>query len=861
MSNRKLPLIIFSMLSVLLLFYFNINQVEATKEEDAAAQAAAPKGLSLTDKEDAKNYFTYVPMLGKTNLRKNSARIIERPNPQNPTTDAVLLTDDVNQLSTIWSDDKKDNYLDTNIKQTLSMWLYFGYANNPADGIAVVLQNGGPDAVDIDKDGYAHGGETLGVWGTDNEPDNEQSSVIASRAIPKSWALEFDTFLNRTEIAGAMSAFDAFIYADENKKNQHVAWNYPSNPGAYMSDYAPGGSIFLLNHLDIENSLRLTRNSKPEYAWHHLTLEYSPPEKNDGKASLTYIFNDKLTDGTSRTVPENRMFSHKIDLDLNQLANDDGSIPDKLRYGFTGATGAEASVNMAIFETMPSLVNATTNANVFDVTQAEREITSGDSAVRDGDDMKIGYNLIYRTGKKNLKNVSAKINLPEHIEYPKSGVIGQVNYSGGTVEKITADQVKDGVLTYEYSKEFDENIRAASIYVYGKARAENNAKTLVPAAHGVIEGDLYKGDVTTPDFYIIPKTKKLNIAKTKSTVSVDIGNTLSLNGTMTLTENDKEVPLSNNDVYQFYRIDGGDLHYGQDTASPDGKFNITLNTGSEADAVPAGIHKIQVYAMTTGLISSEQILEYEVNIHQKNPVLTTNNSNISVVKSEDKVNLPATVHYEDAHAFDSSDLTWHMQVNDGEEVTSKIQDDRTGLDELDWTQIFSAEKLGITDDKISYVLRVYVTDGDGGKSNVIDYNVKLLSNSVSLNYDPAYSFDSVNNSGEKMLVHRSGKWKLGVSSTESDWYLSANASKLFAQNDVTNTKSALNGDLVYVYKDGSKHPMSSEVAIAENKDKETLDYDIAGQWKNTTGVLLDLQPNPINGAYVGQINWNLSNSI
>ncbi|WP_334329754.1 lectin-like domain-containing protein [Companilactobacillus sp. HBUAS59699] len=865
MRRRKLPLTLFSLLMAFFVLYCSTNRVNATTRDDEATKAVAPRGLSLTDKADAKNYFTYVKKLGRTDPRDNSARIIEQPNKNNPNTDAVLLTDDVNQLGTIWSDENKNNYIDTSVKQTLSMWLYFGYAKNPADGIAVVLQNGGADAVDIDKDGIAHGGETLGVWGTDNEPANGEPQVIASRAIPRSWALEFDTFMNNSGVASSLSAFDTYLNADENNNNQHVAWNYPADPGTYTPDYGTGGgngSLFYMYHNDAEEFLRLTGNSKPEYSWHHLTLEYTPPADSSTKASLKYTFNDKLIDGTPGTVPENRKFSHNVSLDLTKFADKDGIIPNKLRYGFTGSTGAEASVNMAIFETMPSLVNADISSNVFDLSQAEREVLSGDQNVRDGDDMKIGYNLIYETGKRTLKNAVARLNLPKHLQYADSGVIGQVNYSDGTVDQITADQVNDGVLTYNYTKEFDLDMRAASIYIYGKAKVDNNADTKVPAAHGIIEGDLYKGDVSTPDFTIIPRVKKLNIAKLPSTTSVEVGKSLELNGTMTLSDDKQKLDLNNEDVYQIYRIDGGDIKYGRDTTSPNGKFSITLNTGNGMDKIRPGKHTIEVYALTTDLISSEEILKYDVDVHEKNPVLTTDNTDITVLKSDNKVNLPAKVSYEDAHKFDTADLTWHMRVDDGEESTEKIQESQSSVDQITWTQIFEASELGITDTThVPYLVHAYVTDKYGGKSNELAYEVTLLSNSVSLDYEPDYSFEPVNTSGEDIVVKRNGKWKLGVNSTDSTWKLSASASKLFSFDQNDNKISELNGGLIYVNKSGISLPMSSEVLIAEDDEKETLDFDVAKEWRDYTGVLLQVQPHPSGGKYKGEIDWYLSNTI
>ncbi|MEN2359840.1 lectin-like domain-containing protein [Levilactobacillus brevis] len=157
------------------------------------------------------------------------------------------------------------------------MWMYFGnYPVNAGDGMAFVIQNDarGINAVSRASNGTVGNGQTLGVWGVD---DNTSSTAaqIASRGIQNSWALEFDTYLNDNN-------FDL----QTGRAKQHIASNYPG----YSGSYASGGNFFYLKH----NGL-MTDSSDPsyllssrDYTWKHLTLEWSA-----AASTITYSFNDK----------------------------------------------------------------------------------------------------------------------------------------------------------------------------------------------------------------------------------------------------------------------------------------------------------------------------------------------------------------------------------------------------------------------------------------------------------------------------------------------------------------------------------------------------------------------------------------
>ncbi|MGO1971290.1 MAG: hypothetical protein ACTIIZ_11020 [Levilactobacillus brevis] len=169
----------------------------------AKGLAKVPQGLPLS------KYFT---------IGTNSAKQVKVMAPTGGSavnTEVVKLTDGGDQSASIWSNDDFDFNL--NADQTASMWLYFGTkggttatANSAGDGMAFVLQNG---STSVTPDyGTVSAGETLGVWGVDTAGTNNLPATVSGKAIPNSWALEFDTYLNNTTTfdgTGQASSFDA----------------------------------------------------------------------------------------------------------------------------------------------------------------------------------------------------------------------------------------------------------------------------------------------------------------------------------------------------------------------------------------------------------------------------------------------------------------------------------------------------------------------------------------------------------------------------------------------------------------------------------------------------------------------------
>ncbi|WP_125763385.1 hypothetical protein [Companilactobacillus hulinensis] len=281
-----------------------------------------------------------------------------------------------------------------------------------------------------------------------------------------------------------------------------------------------------------------------------------------------------------------------------------------------------------------------------------------------------------------------------------------------------------------------------------------------------------------------------------------------------------------------------------------------------------GKHRINVQAVDANGLSSN-ILDYDVTITSANPVLSTSNPNLTITKSTEAVNIPATVTYDGVYKFSNNDLTWHMKVTDElgntvykDDVSSAIHDEFTEVIKQDFVQPFSIGDLGITESG-KYKIIAYVEDNSKLSSKPVTYNLTYISKSSTLVYDKDYSFQDVNSSNESKIVNRSGKWKLGVNSVDTGWTLTARASQLNNTDVNGHIINTLNGNMIFVDQSNVVHDLSSDspTLIGYQNDQTTNDFDISSHWKPNQGILLKLQPNPLKGKYTGTISWTLKNTL
>lgn len=438
-------------------------------------------------------------------FKGNVSTVIDVNNAYVTDTDAVRLTYAKDQLGAIWSTDS--NYFDLTKDQTMSMWMYFGGTKNPGDGMAFVLQNddNGTGAISTftSKNIWGQtvktptGGETLGVWAADMDGGLKDTEKFATTAIQKSWALEFDTYINDSDnyqAAGNGSAFDVQIA----NAGQHIAANYPGNASSYYTatknyDFMGviKGYINYMNHGGLISNVGLTNGS-----WHHLTMNWNATSK-----VMSYKFDDINSDGSEN--PDALSNSFTIDTDV--FKSSDG----RVRWGFTGATGSKYENNLVIFESIPDLVNATVKPSIYDETQ-DREIADGDAVIAK-DNLKVSYNLDYQSGRRDWKNIVAQIKLPgiapdpdkpqteiENIDYDDTATI---KYADGNVENFSIEGMTENEVQHALAETLSSTNQNATIEFTGQA-IDVNRDTDIASETSNFSSTNFITHVKTPNFTI-----------------------------------------------------------------------------------------------------------------------------------------------------------------------------------------------------------------------------------------------------------------------------------------------------------------------------------------------------------------------
>lgn len=451
----------------------------------------APRGMDILEESFIQGQFYKSNDVSKK-YNLNASKVIHRnESDANDRTGILRVTHGNNQLGSIWSNIDGNNYFDVTKDQTMSMWMYFGHpkdpsnANSVGDGMAFVLQNDdrGVNAISTYNGNPAYG-ETLGVWGADFNNKVEVPTIsIAKTAIQKSFAIEFDTYLNMKDtpnvINGEGVSFDIGKYA------KHIAMNYPDLPTTYIPKRTAAERdrryYFLLNHQNSKNSMPLV-----DAQWHHVTMKW-----NTKNHTLYMKYDDKGLDGSAKDTP----YKWEQSLDINHF---DLKNTNKLRWGFTGSTGWQMENNLIIFESIPSYVNADSDVSIRDNT-GNKMLTSGHNHVEVGDDLTFIYNLNYVDGSKDWEKVLATIDLPDNVIFNSA----TITYKGdeGNPESISLSSLNDKKIQFELSHSLSKNISQATIEVHANVDKVKYS-TRVSPAHVRFESDNLIVDNDTPEFNI-----------------------------------------------------------------------------------------------------------------------------------------------------------------------------------------------------------------------------------------------------------------------------------------------------------------------------------------------------------------------
>lgn len=540
------------------------DQGDALKEQNEAIQNA-PDNIGLDNSLFTRGDFSDYSDKETGKAALNMAQIVHKPDLENYNIDnwALRMTYFKSQKAAIWSNVEGGNYVNINKKQTLSMWLYFGPSTHKTlgdgfgDGMAFVLQNStaGVKAF-ANKNGALGGGETLGVWGIDNNSSITNPATIASTAIQDSWALEFDTNSNNSRDPGTANSFD-LGYPNQ----QHIAYAYPGDSSTYTSE----NSYFKMNHQGF-NPVNLTDGS-----WHHLTLIWNPVT-----FQITYKLNDKKVDGSKGDKP---IVSTTNAVRADSFGGHQSLTDGKLRWGFTASTGSNYEANLISFESIPSSVEADIDSDIEDTTQNKTIKTeSTDRTVNSNDKLNINYNLKYDSGKDKWDNIAAKLVLPSNVTYTNGDsnqVIGKVTYDDGSAdEPIYASELSGNTVTHTLAKAlFTTAPTSAKITIYGQAN-NVSSNTVVSSVRSDFDSEVLIQNADTPDF-TIQKSKPINLSLDQSNETVKSTEDADITGKVTYTDGSA---ITNSDVNVHATLNGTALEtfpLSQDS-SVSGQLNLKI---------------------------------------------------------------------------------------------------------------------------------------------------------------------------------------------------------------------------------------------------------------------------------------------
>ncbi|KRN03057.1 hypothetical protein FD13_GL000811 [Levilactobacillus senmaizukei DSM 21775 = NBRC 103853] len=543
------------------------------------ALKTAPQGIAL------ENVFT------PGTAPNNQAQVVDVTNPNVKGTQAARVSNGKRQYGALWS--TNENVFDLTQDHSASMWMYFGNTGKKAaDGMALVFQNDDNGLAASPKFGKTISGETLGVWGVDNNRKNTDPGALAALAIQNSWALEFDTHLNNSTSYGNSGDADSF---DVSIKGPHIASNYPGAPETYemvrtvtyIPIYGVGYYATQAHAGLISGDYTMLANG----AWHHLSLNWSAKAQE-----MTYTFDDKdpLTGeektGTTQTVP----------LDLAKI---DPKGTNKVRWGFTGATGESYENNLVLFEEVPGLVDATAKTKVTDTTTG-KTVGEGESFMGTHN-VQVDYQLDYFKGKQAWKKVEAQIQLPDHIDYQSA----KITYSDGTTADVSLADLSDNQVRYTLTEDLSDTNKSAVISFTGKAE---DVKGTTPLDSTVSTFAAVNGVVTTstPSMVLNPTLDLYALSLSGAGTEAEAGEDVSMRGLVVIPEG---LGLGNSDMTVKPKINGEnlpDFQIPEGEGDDSGVFTVTV----PAAKLKSGRNKLTfVVGDPFGNLSNEVTYTIDVN--------------------------------------------------------------------------------------------------------------------------------------------------------------------------------------------------------------------------------------------------------
>lgn len=420
--------------------------VKASEKPLEEIVAEAPAGLRTDD------------IFRRADTQNNKAQVLHN---DKTNTDVVIVTDgSQSQVGSIWS--TPGYRIDLTKSFHAKMKLYFGQKEaDAADGMAFVLQN---DPQFIDSNGNSNalgkdsGGASLGLMGRSSEKKDKPWE----NAIQNSYAVEFDTHKNS-------GGLDRPTGEGADPADFHIAGYYPSLIASYKGSNPPS-----LYHARYSNNFKTmnfdAKHHQANGSWHDFEINYDKKKNDDGTTSyaLSYTFTDNDGDEHTDTLFEdkNEWATEELkneypndSLELNRLGVSEDN--PYIYWGFTGATGSNASVNAIVFEELPDLGGTKQVQDVKKVSKEEESVNHTTDIVKSGDELFYEYQIDYDGGKQKLNRLHVNASLNEYNSLAKEGLTQEekdkikVTYTHYDGSKLEAKPEDFDVITDKGSIQFD----------------------------------------------------------------------------------------------------------------------------------------------------------------------------------------------------------------------------------------------------------------------------------------------------------------------------------------------------------------------------------------------------------------------
>lgn len=745
--NKKILYINLIIFGTILIFNGTIKNVSAAAQTDLGTILSNNSNVSGVDRTVPKGLKGITNWFSVPTISSNDAVIVKPGDKVGSATnkgnsDVIALTQygDTNKVGAIWAKRDQDsssnhNYIDVNKKQTMSMWMFFGGAHksggaDTGDGMALVLQNstkGDQAFTTVPTSGFV--GETLGVWGTE-ESLNDSSSTVSQRAIDNSWALEFDTYANYDDTSGAGNYFDGYDSGVYNAIN-HIGANYPASAATYVKS-SPSAPMQMIHENPITkiSSSDYSTNFLTDDRWHHITLTWTPPTSGSTIADMNLQYDDKTINGDLKTPGASKDYS----IDLTKFNLSGG---DKLYWGFTGSTGRSTENNLIVFESIPSIVEASTTAKIYDES-SNRYIDTATTedpnrnVVYNGDKLNVIYNLNYLSGTQSWNDIEANIKLPQKIDYSDAKITYTDASGNKTSEKIDLSGLSDSAIKYELAESLSESgIPHAEITFEGTANSGDTSSDVnVDRADASFDGSNLQQDTDTPAF-VIKNTAKLNLAVSgDSTISALTNQNVDVKGLVSYSDS-STVDVSKLEVHA--KVNGSSQELIGDAS--DNPFTFTV----PADQLKVGQNTVTLYVVNKETHNASNEITFTINVTDNSLTLTVSkNSYFKTVQA-----LP-----NDKLIERSGD--WIVDVDDNRNSDSnwKLSASATALDN-DWSG-------GL----------VYVGNSGGAEQSLTNSVINIASG----NKDSDVSNNWASDTG--ILLKQDGAVKAGTYSSTISWVLS-----------------------------------------------------------------------------------------